>query len=188
MAVRQLDDAALIGNTRAGDAEAYGELYRRHYQAARIAAQALTHNRSDADDVISEAFARVLRASRSGGGPDVSFRPYLVTAIRNVFYDRMRCNRELPRNDMFDDMLDDSNFAAFDSCTDCEDGEEEFAFATAALASLPERWRRVLWHTEVEGRSAAELAPLLGLAPNAVAALAYRAREGLRAAFLRAQG
>ena len=44
----------------------------------------------------------------------------------------------------------------------------------------------MLWHTEVEGRSPAEVGPLLGLAPNAVAALAYRAREGLRQAYLNA--
>ena len=42
------------------------------------------------------------------------------------------------------------------------------------------------WRTEVEGRSPAEVGPLLGLAPNAVAALAYRAREGLRQAYLNA--
>jgi hypothetical protein len=44
----------------------------------------------------------------------------------------------------------------------------------------------VLWHTEVEDESPAEIAPLLGLRPNGVAALAYRAREGLRQAYLRA--
>ena len=179
MAVRQLDDAELIDNTRAGDADAYGELYRRHYQAARAAAHALTHNCCDAEDLISEAFARVLRASRSGGGPDVSFRPYLVAAVRNVFYDRIRCNRELPS----DDMNDEVNIALLDDDRDREDG----ASATAAFAALPERWQRVLWHTAVEGRSAAEIAPLLGLAPNAVAALSYRARVGLRQAYQRAQ-
>ncbi len=179
MVVRQLADAELIDNTRAGDSDAYGELYRRHYQAARAAAQALTHNRSDTDDVISEAFARVLRASRAGGGPDVSFRPYLVAAVRNVFYDRVRCNRELPS----DDFSNEESVALLNSDTDSEDGE----FATAAFAALPARWQRVLWHTEVEGLSAMEIAPLLGLAPNAVAALAYRAREGLRQAYLRAQ-
>ena len=40
---------------------------------------------------------------------------------------------------------------------------------------------------EVEGLSAAEIAPLLGIAANSVAALAYRAREGLRQEFLRVQ-
>ena len=177
MAVRHLADVELIEHTRAGDVEAYGELYRRYYAAARGAALALTHNRSDVDDVISEAFARVLRASRSGRGPDVSFRPYLISAVRNVFYDRVRCNRELPS----DELIDGINFALLDG----DNSREDCAFATAALATLPERWRRVLWLTEVEGRSAVEIAPLLGLAPNAVAALAYRAREGLRQAFYR---
>jgi hypothetical protein len=44
----------------------------------------------------------------------------------------------------------------------------------------------VLWHTEVEEETPAEIAPLLGMRPNGVAALAYRAREGLRQAYLRA--
>ena len=42
----------------------------------------------------------------------------------------------------------------------------------------------VLWHTEVEGQRPAEVAPLLGMSPNSVSALAYRAREGLRQAFV----
>jgi hypothetical protein len=42
----------------------------------------------------------------------------------------------------------------------------------------------VLWHTSVEGQKPADVAPLLGMSANSVAALAYRAREGLRQAFL----
>jgi hypothetical protein len=56
--------------------------------------------------------------------------------------------------------------------------------ATAAFTRLPDRWRLALWYTEVEGRSPAQVAPLLGMTPNGVAALAYRAREGLRKAYL----
>ena len=56
--------------------------------------------------------------------------------------------------------------------------------AARAFASLPERWQLVLWHTEVEGQRPAEVAPLLGLTPNAVSQLAHRAREGLRQAFV----
>jgi len=178
MAVRELTDPELIGAARKGDNEAYGELYRRHSPSALAAARALTRSRSDAEDVASEAFARVLRALQSGGGPDVSFRPYLVTAVRNVFYDKVRRNREEPSADLSDEV----NVALLDASSSQEDG----AFAAAAFATLPERWQLVLWHTEVEGRSVSEVAPLLGLAPNAVAALAYRAREGLRQAYLQA--
>ena len=42
----------------------------------------------------------------------------------------------------------------------------------------------VLWHTEVEQQKPADIAPLLGMSANSVSALAYRAREGLRQAFL----
>ena len=55
-----------------------------------------------------------------------------------------------------------------------------------AFQSLPERWRLVLWHTAVEGRKPAEVADVLELTPNGVAALAYRARDGLREAYLQA--
>jgi hypothetical protein len=55
-----------------------------------------------------------------------------------------------------------------------------------ALQSLPERWRTVLWLTEVEGMTPMEVSAVIGLRPNAVAALAYRAREGLRQAYLQA--
>ena len=60
----------------------------------------------------------------------------------------------------------------------------ESGAAAKAFASLPERWQLVLWHLEVEGQKPADIAPLLGMSANSVCALAYRAREGLRQAFL----
>ena len=53
----------------------------------------------------------------------------------------------------------------------------ESGAAAKAFASLPERWQVVLWHLEVEGQKPADIAPLLGMSPNSVSALAYRARE-----------
>ena len=177
-AARKLGEDELIDNTRAGDSNSYGELFRRHFQAGHAVALALTHNPSDADDVTSEAFARVLRASRSGGGPNISFRSYLMATVRNVFFDRMRSNHEQPS----DNIADWPSINMPDVDFDGKSG----AFATNALAGLPERWQTVLWQTEVEGRSSAEVAQLLGLEPNALAALTYRARKGLRQAYMRA--
>src|SRR6516165_4260750 len=134
---------------------------------------------SDVADLASEAFTRVLGALRRGGGPEVAFRPYLMTCVRNAFYDR---GRRDGRVDVSDDVPEDVNLALLNVPPDSEDAR----LVAAAFASLPERWQMVLWHTEVEGRPAAEVAPLLGIAPNAVAALAYRAREGLRQAYLQA--
>ena len=172
-------DAELITAVRDGDDAAFAELYRRHLESAKAAARSLTRSRADADDVVAEGFTRILQAIRNGGGPQLAFRPYLVTAVRNAFYDRMRKDRRIDAGGEVPEVLDLAVLRQSDS-------SDDRALAARAFAALPERWQLVLWHTEVEGRTPAEVGPLLGLAPNAAAALAYRAREGLRQAYLQA--
>ncbi|MEV1246550.1 sigma factor [Nonomuraea sp. NPDC049750] len=60
----------------------------------------------------------------------------------------------------------------------------ERSLIAKAFLSLPERWRAVLWHTEVEHLPPADVAPLLGLSANGVTDLARRALAGLRQAYL----
>jgi RNA polymerase sigma factor (sigma-70 family) len=174
-------DAELIVRARQGDRDAFGLLYERHVGAARTLARCVSRSASDVDDLVSDAFAKVLSALQRDAGPDVAFRPYLLACVRNSAYDRTRRDKKLSFTDEVPESpsgadLDDPLVADFERGT-----------AAAAFAKLPERWRMVLWHTEVEGMEPAEIAPLLGLSANAVAALAYRARDGLRQAFLQAQ-
>jgi len=171
-------DAELIARVRTGDLEAYGELFGRHQHAAvRMARQLVPPN--DADDLASDAFSKVLDALRNGGGPDISFRAYLLTTVRRVHVDRIRSGRKVQTTDDIasyerePETFDDPTVTGFES-----------GAAAKAFASLPERWQAVLWHTEVEGEKPATIAPLLGLTANGVSALAYRAREGLRQAYL----
>src|SRR5690606_14660891 len=66
------------------DADAYGALFARHADAARMLAARLTSGTPvAADDVVSDAFVGVLAAFRAGKGPEEAFRPYLYTAVRN---------------------------------------------------------------------------------------------------------
>src|SRR6478672_10627492 len=163
-------DAELIAAVRGGDLDAYGELFARHVDAARRLARQLA-GPGDADDLVSDAFTKVLTVLQRGGGPDLAFRAYLLTAVRRLHVDRIRSGSRLrPVDDLtpFDPGLPFHDTAA----------------AARAFASLPERWQMVLWHTEVEQQKPADIAPLLGMSANSVSALAYRAREGLRQAFL----
>jgi RNA polymerase sigma factor (sigma-70 family) len=173
-----VDDAALIAAVRAGDAAAYGLLYERHLAAARRAATALASSVVEREDLVAEAFTLVLRALRNGRGPLLEFRPYLLVTIRNVAISSSRrcvpvALYEVPERLLADAFMDDPVTARIHA-----------GVAAAAFARLPERWRMVLWHTEIEGESPAALAPRLGLSANGVAALACRAREGLRQAYL----
>lgn len=171
------NDAELISQVRAGDLEAYGELFARHKDAANRLARTLTHG-SEADDLVSDAFNKVLNVLLKGGGPDIAFRAYLLTSVRRLQIDRLRSQkRDTPTDDL----------TPYDSGVNFDDpviSEFEGGAATKAFASLPERWQLVLWHLEVEKQKPAEIAPLLGMSANSVSALAYRAREGLRQAFL----
>lgn len=170
-------DAELISRVRGGDVAAYGELFSRHVDAAKRLSRQLVRG-PDADDLVSEAFAKVLTVLQGGGGPDVAFRAYLLTSVRRLHVDRIRSGARLQTSD---------DMEAFDPGVPFQDTAVE-AFesgaAAKAFASLPERWQLVLWHLEVEGQKPADVAPLLGMSPNSVSALAYRAREGLRQAFL----
>jgi RNA polymerase sigma factor (sigma-70 family) len=171
-------DAELTDAVRRGDVTAFGVLYERHYGAARRAAGALTATLVERDDLIAEAFARLLRVLRAGGGPGEEFRPYLLTTMRNVMISWRR------RDSAVSVMADVPEVVPTTGPEVEVNGRLHAALAAEAFASLPERWRLVLWRTEIEGEAPAKVASSLGMTPNGVAALAYRAREGLRQAYL----
>jgi RNA polymerase sigma factor (sigma-70 family) len=190
---RSVDDAARYGALSdrdvtdcvvVGEEGAFAELYRRHAESAWRVAYAVTGNPHDAADAVSEAFARVLRALVAGRLRDgAQFRPYLAAAARNAAIDVLRRSERIRPTDN-PDVLDalahgpapaDRMVDAFDS-----------AMMARAFKSLPERWRSVLWLTEVEAIPVVEAASILGLSPNGLAQLAVRARAGLRQRFVQA--
>ncbi|MEV8150629.1 SpaH/EbpB family LPXTG-anchored major pilin [Arthrobacter sp. NPDC080073] len=171
-------DPQILAMVRDGDASAFDVLFRRHVAAARFVARAQTDNASDADDVVSEAFASIFQALTEGKGPDQFFRSYLLTAVRRIAHDR---NRKARRTQVVGDV------DALDSvAVDADTVLDAFESSTMAKAfkSLPERWQAALWHVDIEGLKPAAAAPFIGLSPNGVSSLVIRAREGLRQAYL----
>lgn len=171
-------DESLVLLARAGDRAAFAELWERHARSGIRVARQFTST-LEAEDLVSEAYTRIYQAILGGGGPTGGFRPYLYTTIRNIA-SRWGGNNTDVQVDDFDSLEDDTI------------PEDPVAFAldrtltVRAFRSLPERWQSVLWYTEVEGMDPHEVAPILGITANSVAALAYRAREGLRKAWLQA--
>ncbi len=182
--VAMLTDAELVDGVVAGYDDAFAQLYERHSLAAWRLGQTVTGNADDAADAVSEAFARVLVAVRAGhldkGG---SFRSYLLTATRNAALDNIRkTSRSRPTEH------DHLSEVESTSPTPSEhlSHDEEAALVAEAFRNLPERWRSILWLTEVEGVATKDAAQRLGLSPNGAAQLAVRARTGLRERFLQA--
>jgi RNA polymerase sigma factor (sigma-70 family) len=164
-----LGDADLVVRARDRDTRAYEELWRRHRPAALAAARRITL-RFDAEDLVSESFARVLRAILAGGGPDTAFRAYLTTTIRNVAANWAKAQPVT---------------ASLEAIPEISDGCDQIAridrldSLARALEALPERWKIALWYSEIQGLTHAEMAALLNIRPSAVAMLTMRARRGL---------
>jgi RNA polymerase sigma factor (sigma-70 family) len=170
-------DEVLLSWARQGNAGAFTELYKRHYPDSLRYATRLTRqcsNREAPDDVVSEAMRKVLSALRRGHGPTIGFRQYLFTAVRSVTQTTPANSHDMPTTD------------AADLGAPAADEGLDAIVAMEAFESLPHRWRQVLWMTKVDELTPSEIAPLIGLTANSVAALAVRAREALRIAFVRA--
>src|SRR5687768_3541570 len=179
-----LSDDVLVDRVVAGFEGDFEELYRRHASAAWRVAQAVTGNAHDAADAVAEAFARVLQAVKAGRLMDPSaFRGYLLTATRNASLDTLRrAGKTRPTADDDLDGLDFDTTGPADALT----GAGDAAMIAEAFRNLPERWRSVLWLTEVEGVATKDVAEQLGISANGAAQLAVRARAGLRERFLQA--
>lgn len=151
-----MSDVTLVQQLRAGDARALAELWRRHYRSGvRVARQ---YGLIAVDDRVAEAFIQCCESQLAGRGLAGAFRPRLYAAIRTA--------------------------AAGPGAGAPVDALSRTATARA-FGSLPDRWRAVLWYLEVEGLDPHEAAPLLGMEANSTAELLYRARAGMRSAWLR---
>ncbi len=171
-------DASLIAATRAGDADAYAELYRRHVDPCRRLARRLCGGSPSAtDDVVSEVFANTLRAIRAGRGPVDAFAPYVLRAVRH------QVGRTRTRGDgRYAHAVEPAVLEPL--VTVDEPDSEDLQVVCDAFRRLPRRFRHVLWLAEVEGRPHAEIGERLGMRAPAVAALVHRARDAFCRTYL----
>ncbi|QBE48886.1 sigma-70 family RNA polymerase sigma factor [Leucobacter triazinivorans] len=168
-------DRELLEASRDGDSSAFSELWRRHHRPALVAAQNFT-TRFPAEDVVAEAYLKIFELVARGKGPTGAFRPYLYRVVRSVAVDWSRSPES-------------SSAPLHEHLTATEAGpweDEDFDRNAAAQAflSLNSRWQEVLWYTEVEGLRPREVAKLVGTNARNVSALASRAREELRSAWV----
>lgn len=175
----QLDDRALMSAVREGSQESFAHLYRRHAVAAAAYARRLVRQSADEHDIVSEAFLRVFGILRRGQGPQDSFRPYLLRAIRNAAYDRTRAERRLELTGEITVLEGSEPF--HDTAVEQVDRD----LVSRAFRELPARWQKVLWWTLIDELPVDVAAARLGINPNSLTSLAYRAREGLRQAYCR---
>ena len=184
-------DDALMRRAGSGDKAAFALLVRRHLARATALAQRITGNRSDAEEIVQEAFLRCWQKApewrpverpandraandRGGDGATAQFGTWLYRVLVNLCLDRRR--RPQPVGIEAAETVADNAADGFDETARGETSRR----VQAAMAQLPERQRAALALCYFEGLGNIEAAATLDISIGALESLLVRARRALR--------
>jgi RNA polymerase sigma-70 factor (ECF subfamily) len=139
-----------------------------HIDRLYRAAWALCGSREDAEDLVQETYARVLAKPRFLRNDDDL--GYLLRALRNTFFVRLRTERRRPRTEPFPEDVEPAGGRS-------PDAEVEAREVFATISALPADFRDVLVAVDVVGLSYDEAARALKIPQGTVMSRLYRARQ-----------
>jgi DNA-directed RNA polymerase specialized sigma24 family protein len=179
--IKQLRDDQLLNAVRAGDTDAFGELYTRYVRQARQAATRLTDSADLGEDVAAAAFTILLGRLLAGNGPARQFWPDLLAQIQVSAAQEMSEGHLLftDQHELTGACMSDAQLASIRQ-------EREYWLVRDALTMLPERSRKLLHALASTGMSIEAVAVSRHTSVNLVADAAARATEALRVAYLQA--
>lgn len=162
--LRRLSDELLGSRLASGEAAAFDELYRRYVHRLSAYGANLLGDAASGDDVAQSALLKAYGALRDGRLPE-KIKPWLFRIAHNTAIDLVVRRRELPTGDLPEGAA--------------PGGEPVAGELVAALASLPDRQRRVYVLREVHGLRIDETAAELGLTAAQVEQSLFAARNRL---------
>jgi RNA polymerase sigma-70 factor, ECF subfamily len=174
----------LVTRAKAGHHDAFGELYKRHHRRACRVASRILHNEQDAEDAAQRAFHRALMNLKRFR-EDSTFTTWLTRITINEALMMLRQRRTK------DVHIEDSSnvergYGAMEIASACLTPEEivcqteRRSTLLKAIGKLSDNLKVVVHHRELQQRTTAETAKILGLSLSAVKARAFHARRFLR--------
>ncbi len=139
------------------------------------AAWALCGSREDAEDLVQDTFANVMQRPRIVHGDE---RAYLLQALRNTFYTRLRTQSRQPQTTAMPDYHE-----LVDTRSPAPDRVAETGEILTAIAELPEDFRLAIVAIDIIGLSYAEAAQALDTPEATITTRLYRARRRIAARF-----
>jgi len=144
-----------------------------HLDAAYNLARWLTRNDHDAEDVAQEALLRAMKFFDGFRGG--SFRPWLLTIVRNTYLTWLQKNRSHEEAPL-EDEVDSGGSTPEELLIERVDGES----LRRALDGLPAEYREVIVLRELEDMSYKEIAHVAGIPIGTVMSRLARARRRLQ--------
>lgn len=121
----------------------------------------------EVDDVIQEAFLRVVRAYEQGSV--LAPKAFLFATARNIAFDHLRRRYVAPSPGMLEFHVRDVLDGGLD-VPEAVARNQEFALLAEAIQSLPARCRQIFTLRKLYGKSQREIAEQLGISERTVSA------------------
>ncbi|PZQ45440.1 MAG: hypothetical protein DI551_07390 [Micavibrio aeruginosavorus] len=177
MASSEDSDESLMRQIRSGSHQAFAILVRRHTDRFYAAAFRLTGLKSEAEDLVQDAFLKIWQK------PDIwredksaKFTTWFYRVLVNQNIDRMRKGKNMSSDNAILDFVADSR----DNPESAMAVSEEQQSIERAMGALPERQRTAITLCFYEGLSNADAAGIMGVKIKALESLLMRAKTGLR--------
>jgi RNA polymerase sigma-70 factor, ECF subfamily len=139
------------------------------------AAWALCGSREDAEDLVQDTFTRVLQRPRVIRGDE---RGYLLQALRNTFYTRLRTQSRRPQTAMMPE-----EYEPPDTRSPSPERMAETSEVLQAISELPEDFRLAIVAVDIVGLSYGEAAKALDAREATITTRLYRARQRIARQF-----
>jgi RNA polymerase sigma-70 factor (ECF subfamily) len=191
LSTTDVEEAALVGSLRAGDAAAYETLVRTYGGRLLAVTRRLLRNDEDARDALQDTFISAFRALPAFEEGSL-LSTWLHRIAVNAALMKLRTRRRHPE-DSIEDLL--PKFIEDGHREDGHNGnptkpwkepegllqrQETRALVRECINRLPEAYRIVLLLRDIEELDTEEAAQLIGVSPNAVKIRLHRARQALR--------
>jgi RNA polymerase sigma factor (sigma-70 family) len=166
-------DEAVMAKIQAGRLELLGVLFARHSRRAYALCYRMVGDGSTAEDLVQEAFLRVLRYRDKFRG-DARFATWLHRIVRNVCLDHLGA-RDRERIAVEELSADPSHRDAFASMD-----ESDISVTRMAFERLSEDQRQCLVLARIDGWGYKEIAARLGTSEGAARVRVHRAMNELK--------
>jgi len=168
-----VEDRMLVRRCQQRDEDAFRELMRRHRGRAVYLAAQILRDRTEAEDIVQEAFLKVFRSIERFRG-DATFYSWLYRIVVNLCLDRTRLSSSRTTLTLDEERDEDTG----------ERGWENRLQVEALLARLSDELRVTLVLREVAGLSYDEIAYKLNIPVGTVRSRLSAARDQFRRLWL----
>jgi len=168
-------DAESIARTKAGELEAFGELYRRYLTPIYRYIRTRVSTDRDAEDLAEMVFLKAFEALETYEERGAPFSAFLYRVARNAVADHYRSQKPV-------DPLEDLEWLGSNEAT-AEKGvidQESIREIKKALAGLPDNYQEVIRLRVIMDFPTEQVAEWMGRKPSNVRVLLHRALKALR--------